>query len=154
MPLLLFLLALFIGGESGKEVFAFLHLLVGVGVHDLSQILHEPEVSTHCIGKTSELAELWDQRDLVACLPILVDEEWLVRVGDVLIVPGLVVFFVADLGSLLVEGGIWAHAVVNPLDAVSLLVVLCDYCSTNKCSFNSLFPVATSSLVLGLISEF
>jgi len=152
VPLLLFLLALLIGCESGEEVLAFLHLSVGVGVHDLSQILHEPKVSTHCISKTSELAELWDQRDLIASLPILVDEERLVWVGDVLIVSGLIVFFVADLGSLLVEGCIWAHAVVNPFDAVSLLVVPRDYSGSNECSFDGLFPIASSSLLLGLIS--
>lgn len=153
VPLLLLLPALLISCECGEEVLAFLHLLVGVSVHDLSQILHEPKVSTHCVSKTSELAELWDQRDLIASLPILVDEERLVWVGDVLIVSGLIVFFIADLGSLLVEGGIWAHAVVNPLDAVGLLIVLRDYCCSNKCSFNCLFPIASSSLLLGLISQ-
>lgn len=154
VPLLLLLLALLVGCESGEEVLAFLHFFVGVGVHDLSQILHEPKVSTHCVGETSELAELWDQRDLIACLPILVDEEWLVWVGDVLVVSGLVVFLIADLGSLLVEGGIWTHAVVNPFDAVGLLVVLRDHRCSNKCSLNCLFPVAAaSSLLLGLISQ-
>lgn len=131
VPLLLLLLALFVCCESAEEVLAFLHLLVGVSVHDLSQILHQPKVSTHRISKTSELAELWDQRDLIASLPIFVDEKRLVWVGDVLVVPGLIVLFVADLGSLLVEGRIWAHAVVNPFDAVCLLIVLRDHCSSD-----------------------
>lgn len=131
VPLLLLLLALFICSEGREEILAFLHLFVGIGVHDLSQILHEPKVSTHCICKTSELAELWDQRDFIASLPILVDEERLVWVGDVFIVSGLIVLFVADLGSLLVEGCVWTHAVVNPFDAVCLLIVLGDYCSSD-----------------------
>lgn len=123
MPLLLFFSALFIGCESAEKILALLHLLVSVGVHDLSKIFHEPEVSTHSICKTSELAELRDQRDLISSLSILVDEQRLVGVGDVLIVPGLVVLLVADLGAVLVEGGLWAHAEVEAINPVGLLVV-------------------------------
>ena len=92
-------------------------------MHDLSEIFHEPEVSTHSICKTSELAELWDQRDFITSLSILVDEQRLVWVGDVLIVSGLIVLFVTDLSSLLVEGCIRTHAVIDSLDTVSLLIV-------------------------------
>ena len=47
MPLLLLFNALLIGSESGEKVLALLDLLVSVGVNNLSQILHQPEVGTH-----------------------------------------------------------------------------------------------------------
>lgn len=123
MPLLLLFSALFISCEGTEEILALLHFLVSIGMHDLGEIFHEPEVSTHSICKTSELAELWNQCDFIASLPILVDEERLVWVVDVLIVSGLIVLFVADLSSLLVEGCIRAHAVVDPLNTICLLIV-------------------------------
>ena len=123
MPLLLLFSALFISCEGTEEILALLHLLVSIGMHDLGEIFHEPEVSTHSICKTSELAELWDQGDLITSLPILVDEERLVWVVDVLVVSGLIVLFVADLSSLLVEGGLRAHGVVDPLNTICLLIV-------------------------------
>jgi len=123
MPLLLFFYALFIACKSFEEILALFNLLVSIGMHDLGEIFHEPEVSTHSICKTSELAELWNQCDFIASLPILVDEERLVWVVDVLIVSGLIVLFVADLSSLLVEGCIRAHAVVDPLNTICLLIV-------------------------------
>lgn len=49
MPLLLLLDTLLVGGEGGEEVLALLDLLVSVGVHYLGQVLHQPEVRTHCI---------------------------------------------------------------------------------------------------------
>ena len=104
VPSLLLLLALLVLGEGGEEVFALLHLLVGIGVHDLGKILHEAEVSSHLVSEASELAELGDQRDLVARLPVLVDKERLVGVGDVLVVPGLVVLLIANLSAVLIEG--------------------------------------------------
>lgn len=123
VPLLLFFFALFICCKSTEEILALLYLFVSIGMHDLSEIFHEPEVSTHSICKTGELAELWDQRDFITSLPILVDEQRLVWVGDVLIVSGLIVLFVTDLSSLLVEGCIRTHAVIDSLDTVSLLIV-------------------------------
>ena len=103
VPGLLFFLTLLVLGEGGEEVLALLHLLVSVGVHDLGQILHEAEICAHCVCKTSELAELRNERNLVSSLPILVDQERLVGIGDVLIVAGLVVLLVADLSSIFVE---------------------------------------------------
>lgn len=123
MPLLLFLYALFISCEGFEEILALFNLLVSIGMHDLGKIFHEPEVSTHSISKTSELAELRNQCDFIASLPILVDEERLIWVVDSLIVSGLIVLLVADLSSLLVEGGSWAHAVVDPLNTICLLIV-------------------------------
>jgi hypothetical protein len=72
------------------------------------------------------LAELWDEGDLVTSLTVLVDEEWLVWVIDVLVVSGLVVLLVADLSTILVEGGLRAHTEVKAVDSVSLLVVPID----------------------------
>ena len=123
MPSLLLLLALLVGVEGGEEILAFLDLLVGVGVDDLGKIFHQPEVSAHCISQTRELAELWDQSDLVTSLSVLVDEERLVWISDGLVVPGLVVVLVADLSTVLVERGLWAHAEVEAVNSVGLLVV-------------------------------
>lgn len=123
MPSLLLLLALLILIEGGEEILALLDLLVSVGVDDLGKIFHQSEVSAHGIGQTRELAELWDQSDLIARLAVLVDEERLVWITDGLVVPGLVVLLVADLGAVLVEGGLWAHAEVEAINPVGLLVV-------------------------------
>lgn len=123
MPLLLLLLTFFILGESSKQVLAFIDLLVSISVHDLGEILHQLEVSSHGISETSQLAELRDEGNLVTSLSILVDKEWLIWIRDALIVPGLVVVCVADLGSLLVESGSWRHAEVDSLNSVGLLVV-------------------------------
>jgi len=123
MPLLLLLLALLVCGESLEEVLALLNFLLSVGVDNLSKILHQTEVGSHGVCQPSKLAEFRNKRDLVSSLPIFVDEEWLVQIIDVLVVPGLVVVFVADLGSLLIESGLWRHSKINSFDSVSLLVV-------------------------------
>lgn len=123
MPLLLLLLALLVGRESLEEVLALLNFLLSVGVDNLSKILHQTEVGSHGVCQPSKLAEFRNKRDLVSSLPIFVDEEWLVQIIDVLVVPGLVVVFVADLGSLLIESGLWRHSKINSFDSVSLLVV-------------------------------
>jgi len=126
MPSLLLLLALLVGGECGEEMLALLDLLVGVGVDNLGQVLHQPEVGSHGVCQTCELAELWNEGYLITSLAVLVDEEWLVWVGDILVVSGLVVLLVAHLGTVLVEGGLRAHTEVKAVDSVSLLVVPCD----------------------------
>ena len=123
MPLLLLLLAFFIFSKSSEKVLALFDLPVSVSVHDLSQIFHQSEVSSHGVGETSELAELGNESNLVSSLPVLVDKERLIWIRDGLVVPGLVVVLVADLGSLLVKGGLWRHSKVDSLDSVSLLVV-------------------------------
>lgn len=123
MPSLLLLYALLVLCEGGEEILALLDLLVSVGVDDLGEIFHQPEVSAHGICQTCELAELWDQSDLITSLSVLVDEERLVWISDILVVPGLVVLLVADLSAVLVEGGLWAHAEVEAVDPVGLLVV-------------------------------
>lgn len=151
MPSLLLLLALLVGREGGEEILALLDLLVSVGVDNLGEIFHQPEVSTHSIRETSELAELWDQSDLITSLPVLVDEEWLVWVSDILVVPGLVVLLVANLSAILVESGLWAHAEVKTIDPVGLLVVPCHDCRTSYGSLDGLLPVTAT--LLSLVSQ-
>ena len=132
MPSLLLFLALLVLGESLEQIFALLKLLVSVRVHDHSQILHESEVGSHGIRESSQLTELRDESDLISSLPVLVDQERLVGICDVFIVPGLVVLSIAHLGAVLVERGRWAHAEVNSLDSISLLVVASDYCTVRQ----------------------
>lgn len=97
------------------------------------------------------MAEFWDERDFVSGLPILVDEKRLIEIGDVLVVPGLVVVLVADLGALLVEGGLRRHAEVHSLNSVGLLVVPCDDGASDHGSADGLLPISTS--LLRLVSE-
>jgi len=123
MPLLLLFLALLVGRESLEEVLALLHFLLSVGVDDLSEIFHQTEVGSHGVRQPSELTEFRNERDLVASLPIFVDEERLVKIVDVLVVPSLVVVLVADLGSLLIESGLRGHSKINSFDSIGLLVV-------------------------------
>lgn len=151
MPSLLLLLALLVLCEGGEEILALLDLLVSVGVDNLGEILHQPKVSAHGISQTCELAELWDQSDLIAGLAVLVDEERLVGISDILVVPGLVVLLVADLGAVLVEGSLWAHAEVEAVDPVGLLVVPCDDRRTSYGTVDGLLPVTAA--LLGLVSQ-
>jgi len=149
--LLLLLLALLVLGESAEEILAFLDLPVGVSVHDLGKIFHQSEVSSHGVGETSELAELGNESNLVSSLPVLVDKERLIWIRDGLVVPGLVVVLVADLGSLLVKGGLWRHSKVDSLDSVSLLVVLGDNGASHHGSRNSILPI--SSFLFALVTQ-
>jgi len=73
MPLLLLFLALLVGSESLEEVFAFLNFLLSVGMDYCSKILHQTEIGSHGVCQPGELAEFWNESDLVTCLPILVD---------------------------------------------------------------------------------
>lgn len=123
MPLLLLLLAFFIFSKSSEKVLALFDLLVGVSVHDLGKIFHQPEVGPHGISKTCQLAQFRDQSHLISSLPILVDKERLIRIRDGFIVPGLIVVLIAHLGTLLVEGSRWGHSEVNSFNSVSFLVV-------------------------------
>lgn len=103
MPEGLLLNALLVGLEVVHQVLDLLDLSLSVGVHDLGQVLHQPEVSSHRIGQTRNLTQLWDKSDLQTCPPVFVDEQGLVGVLDLLIVLCLIVLGVAGLGALLVE---------------------------------------------------
>jgi len=151
MPLLLLFLALLVGSESLEEVLALLHFLLSVGVDDLSEIFHQTEVGSHGVCQPSELTEFRNERDLVASLPIFVDEERLVKIADVLVVPSLVVVLVADLGSLLIESGLRGHSKINSFDSIGLLVVSGDHCASDHGGADSFLPVSSS--LLGLVSE-
>lgn len=78
MPLLLLLFALLIGREGLKEILALFDLFVSICVDNLGEIFHQPEVCSHCIGETCELAQFWDEGDFVAGLTIFVDQKWLI----------------------------------------------------------------------------
>lgn len=97
VPELLLLLTLRIAVEDFKKVAALCDLPVSVGVRDLSEVLHETEVGAHLVGESRHLAELRNQGDLGTGLPVLVNEQGLVGLGDVLVVAGLVVLLVRDL---------------------------------------------------------
>jgi hypothetical protein len=99
VPELGLLLTFGIGVEDLKEVLAFCHFAVSIGVHNLSKILHQSEVRSHAVSQTSNLAQTGDESYFIASLPILVDEQRLVGLCDVLVVPRLVVLFVADLSK-------------------------------------------------------
>jgi hypothetical protein len=86
-----------VGIEDFEKVLTLLDFAVGIGVHDFCEIFHQAEISSHRIGETSHLAKLRDQSNLSAGLAVLVDEKWLIGLGDFLIVAGLVVLFVRDL---------------------------------------------------------
>lgn len=92
-------------------------------MHDLGEILHESEISSHSIRQTSELTQFWNEGDLDTSLAVLVDQQGLIQVIDILIILLLVVLGVRDLLAILLKSGLWRHAEVNPLDTISLLVV-------------------------------
>lgn len=94
VPKLLFLLALGVGVEDLKQITTLIDLTVSIGVDDLGQVFHEAEVGSHGICESSNLAEFRNQGDLSTCPSVLMDQERLVWLSDVLIVPGLVVLLV------------------------------------------------------------
>ena len=94
MPQLLLLLTLGIRLEDLKQVLALIDLSVSIGVHNLSKILHESEVTSHLVSQPSHLAQFRNQCDLVASLSVFVDQQGLIWLSDILIVSGLVVLLV------------------------------------------------------------
>lgn len=100
-------------------------------MNDLCKVLHQTEVGTHSVSQASQLTKFRNKSNFIACSSVLVDEEGLVRVGNVLVVAGLVVVSVAGLSAVLVETGLWTLVEVNAIDLVRLLVVLGDHsCSS------------------------
>jgi hypothetical protein len=123
MPQFRFLLTLGIRVEYLKEVLALSYLSVGIGMQDLSKILHQSEVSSHTVSQASHLTQRGNQSNFIPGLSILVDQQGLVWLSNIFIVSGLVVVLVADLGSLLIEGGLWTLSEVNSFNFVCLLIV-------------------------------
>ena len=109
VPVLGLLFAFVVLGERLEQMGAFLDFLLGSGVDDLREILHEPKVRSHLVRQACELAQFRYQSNLVASLAILVDEQWLVDVRHTLIVPRLVVLHVAHLLAILFECGLRRH---------------------------------------------
>lgn len=104
LPLLHLLLALRVLLEHFEKVLALGDLALSVSVSDLSQVLHQSEVSSHRIGQASECAELRDEERLSSSLPIFVHEERLLHVLDGLLVLSLEVVLEAHLLLSLGEG--------------------------------------------------
>lgn len=123
MPGSLFLFALLVGLEVVHEVLDLLDLGFSVGVDNLSKVLHESKVSTHCISQTSDLAKFRNESDLESSSAIFVDQEGLVGVLDLLVVLGLVVLGVAGLSTLLIEASQGGLRKVDSIDLVCLLVI-------------------------------
>jgi hypothetical protein len=73
VPEFLLFLTLGIGLENLEEVLALANLPVRVRVDDLSQVLHQAEVSSHRVSQASHLAKLRDEGNLNASLSVLVD---------------------------------------------------------------------------------
>jgi len=90
--------------EVRHEVLNLIDLSRSVGMHNLSKVLHEPEVRTHSISQARQLAELGNEGDLVSSASVLVDEQRLVAIVDAFVVASLEVVSVAGLSALLVEG--------------------------------------------------
>ena len=89
-----------------RPLLAFLNLSLSIRMHDLGEILHESEVSSHGIRQTSELAQFWNEGDLDTSLAVLVDQQGLIQVIDVLVILLLVVLRVRDLLPILLESGL------------------------------------------------
>ena len=151
MPKLLLLLTLLVGLEVVHQVLDLPDLRVGVGVHDLSQILHQAEVSTHGISQARQLTQLWDEGDLIARSPVLVDEQRLIHVADVLVVARPVVLLVARWSPILVEGGGGTLGEVNSVNLVGLLVVPSDHGGSRECILDRLLAILTA--LLSLVSQ-
>lgn len=134
VPKLLLLNAFFVCLEVLHQVFDLLDFCISVSVNDLCKVLHQTEVGTHSVSQASQLTKFRNKSNFIACSSVLVDEEGLVRVGNVLVVAGLVVVSVAGLSAVLVETGLWTLVEVNAIDLVRLLVVLGDH----SCSSQSL----------------
>jgi len=74
VPLLLLLNAFLISLEHLEQILDLFDLCLGIRVDDLSKILHESEVSPHRVSQSSELAQLWNESDLISSLAIFVDK--------------------------------------------------------------------------------
>ena len=60
MPGGLLLLALLVGLEVVHQVLDLLDLSFSIGMHNLGQVLHQSEVSSHSISQTRQLTQLRD----------------------------------------------------------------------------------------------
>jgi hypothetical protein len=137
--------------EVVHKVFDLLNFGLSIGVKDNSKVLHQSEVSAHSISQAGELTQFRNKSDFVTSPSVLVDKERLVGILDLFIVAGLVVLFVACLGSLLIEFGTRALSKVHAIDTVSLLIVSCYNGATSKSLLDSFLRILT--LLRGLVSK-
>ena len=151
VPKSLLLDALFVCPEVVHQIFDFFDFGISVSVHDHGKILHEAEVGTHGISQASQLTKLRYEGDLVTCASVLVDQQWLIHVGDVFVVSSSVVLLVAGWSPVLVEGGCWTLSEVDPIDLVGLLVVSSDHSRTSECFLDSCLAIA--SALLGFVTQ-
>ena len=128
MPHLLLLNTLSITGEVSHQVLDLLDLCFGVSVHDLGQVLHETEVSTHGVSQTGQLAELRDQSHLDACAAVLVNQKRLVASLDLLVVAGLIVLLVRCLDAILVEGRLIVNLNIINRDLMITAELFLNFC--------------------------
>jgi len=132
VPKLLLLDAFFICLKVLHKVLNLLYFGICISVNDLCKILHETEVSTHSISQPSQLTKFRNEGDLISRSSVLVDEQWLIRFINSLVVPRLVVVFVAYLSALLVKTGLGTLREVNSVDLVRLLIVLSNDSRTGE----------------------
>ena len=97
------------------------------------------------------MAEFGQQSNFVTSPSVLVDQEWLIHVGDVLIVSGLVVLLIARGSAILVKGGGWTLSEVDSVNLVRLLVVPGDHSRTCESLLNCFLTIETS--LFGLVSQ-
>lgn len=146
MPKRLLLLALLVILEVIHQVLDLLNLCLSVCVNNLREVLHETEISAHRVGESSELAQLGNQRNLVASPAVFVDEQGLVRIVDCLVVPRLVVLTVAGHSPLLVESSFRRLCEVDSIDLVGLLVVLGDHSAASESLLNGIVAILVAPL--------
>ena len=149
MPELLLLDALFVCLEVVHQVLDLLDFGISIGMHDHGKILHEAEIGTHGVSQASQLTELGNESNLIARASVLVDEQGLVHVGNVLVIPGPVVLLIAGWSPLLVESRGGTLSEVNPIDFVGLLVVSGDHGRTSECFLDGSLGFSAASLGLG-----
>lgn len=77
LPFCHHLLALLILFEGLEQILALVCLSLGISVRDLSEILHQTEVSAHSVVEASHLAQLRDEAHFSSSLSVFVDEKWL-----------------------------------------------------------------------------
>lgn len=149
VPGSLLLLAFLVVLEVVHQILDLLDLGFSVGVNDLGQILHQAEISTHCISQTSDLTQFRNKSNFKTSTAVLVDQKRLVRVLDLLVVLGLVVLGVRSLSALLVETGLRRLRKVHAVNLVGLLIVGSHHSCTCQSLLHSFIAVLTTTLSLG-----
>lgn len=110
LPLSHLLLTFLVFFEYLEQILTFVDLPRSISVGYHREILHQSEVSSHCVGESRESAEFREKQAFSASLAIFVNQERLLRVGDGLLVlsgevvserDGLFTFLERRFGTLL-----------------------------------------------------